>query len=195
MAKEGMIEDLESDLIVDLDNIEQEIVRQPSLYMKWSIKLGQATDVKDQCDAVISRIKAEIESLVGELTIKVKNQPELIGLPEGKKPTESAEKSWIIKQPEYLQKMDEMRQAEENLRSAKSNLNVLSNVVYALQQKKASLQMVCDSITAGWFIDPRITGTSRVALKENSNNNSVAEQAKHLNARLKDRQIKSESGE
>jgi len=147
---------LKEDVAIDIQNLEYEWVRQSSLYMKWSLRLGQAMDHKDNLEAQYQRLKRSLEKKGSELLLFYKRSPTHLQLPPGAKPTVDILSSTVNTNPYMVQIQDEMDSVEEKLASARRTISILTHAQTALIHKKKSLEMLTEMILSGYYPDPKL---------------------------------------
>lgn len=139
------------DLIIDSDSLDEECLGQSILYAKWSLKLVEFLNQKD-------RMKEKLDLIKSRLDRKIRLNPELFGLEEGKKPTETAISNLIISSREYLQAHDEYLKVS-------NDLNILQIAKESFQMRKNMIENLVELHQSNYFSNPKIPSE----IKENSN--------------------------
>lgn len=168
MSQADEFSTLKDDVAIDMASLEYEWTRQSSLYMKWSLRLGQSIDEKDRLDARLDRLKRSLERKKGELSLLVKRDPTRLKLPPGVKPTVDLIGAWVNTNTEVMRIQDEMDEVEDLLSTAKRNISVFTSAQIALIHKKKSLEMLTEMIMSGYYSDPSIPKEARDKVKERS---------------------------
>ena len=114
----------ESDVFIDIHALDEELFRQPSLFIKWAEKLANATTERD-------RIKNKLELLRGEVALDIREHSDAYKF----KITEETVKSLVETAPEIVEIKEELLQANEKV-------NILTAAKMAIEQKKSMLESV-----------------------------------------------------
>lgn len=156
---------LKEDVAIDISSLEYEWTRQSSLYMKWSIRLGQCIDQKDRLDAQYDRVKRQMERKKSELNLLSKRDPRRLKLPEGTKPTVDIINAWVLTNEEIVSFQDQLDSISDEMSKVKKNIEIFTAAQTALVHKKKSLEMLTEMILSGYYTDPRIPKEARDKVK------------------------------
>lgn len=115
--------DYEQDLGIDPMQLDEEWLRQPGLYMRYSEMAAEAQKVRDQAKEKVDVIKAELDRAI-------RKDPAKFGVD---KITESVVASTILIQPEY-------KAAGDVLIDANYEYSVLQSAVRAFDHRKSALE-------------------------------------------------------
>lgn len=126
--------DYKDDVQIDIDSLDWEWLRQPSLYMKYAEK--EAEKNKE-----VKQIKQQIEVRRAKLCRDILAANE-------KKPTDKVIESMIFEDAEYISLLDE-------LNTANYEADILSSAVSALNQKKSALENLVKLWAGQYFAGPR----------------------------------------
>jgi hypothetical protein len=124
---------------IDIDNLDSELVRQPSRVQRIVKTLAQAR--LDHAEA-----KADLELVEAKVKKSIRKMPEKYGLA---KPTEGAINEVLITQPEY-------QEAIRKVNQAKYDLDLLDGTLTVLEHKKRSLEGLVSLHGQGYFAAPRV---------------------------------------
>lgn len=125
-------------LKIDKLALDDEWVRQPSLYFSWAERAAKARRDWDEA-------KSSLEVVTAELDDKVRSNPGLYC--DGKLTEKVVEKS-IVREKEYLE-------AVASVNKAKHRYEIASAVVSALEHKKAALGKLVDLFLASYYAEPK----------------------------------------
>jgi hypothetical protein len=130
--------DYKKDIEIDPNNLEQEWIEQPSLFLHYSDAYAEASFQRDKkkafLDYTYSKLYAQIKSDWSEHF--------------DSKPTEPACKEWIVRHEDY-------RKAEKSFILAQKNANILLNVKTAFDQRKHALSNLTSLKIGGFYSEPR----------------------------------------
>lgn len=144
-----IIED-SSFLQIDQSALDEEWLRQPSLYYEWA---SQLSDAKAKLDSA----KADLELTRAELDLAIRGKPAEYGL---EKVTESVIGSSVLLQQEY-------KEALSFFNKKKHRVDVINAVVSALDHKKKALENLVWLHGQNYFSAPQApTNESREQLNE-----------------------------
>jgi hypothetical protein len=175
------INELNNDLQIDLNQLHEEWLRQPSLYMKYSEMASQAQRTRDQA-------KERIDVVSAECDMKIRSTPEnYIGCPktkDGLKPTEG----WITS---VIQGLQEYQKVNEEFHSANYVMNVLQGAVRAFDHRKKALEMEVQLWSMGYFSTPieKCNGDCKPSIK----NEAVAQASDNQREQLVQRRQRREA--
>ena len=161
-----MARDYSEDLKIDLNELEKEFEKLPSLYMYWAEQEVNAQEARDRAVQKLSIVQAELDS-------KIRLNPQKYGL--GEKATETAFKGAVANQKEY-------REAEEDVIAKTKKMRIFSSAVVAMEHKKRSLTKLAD-LWAGQYWS--VSGVPK-EMKESINKRKGEEIRKRLNKRNED---------
>lgn len=128
------------DLRIDRYNLEEELVRQPQLYMEWALKAARASVEKEDAKRDVDIARAEVDK-------KVRANPEEYGIPEGKV-TDKAIKLTVERHPKVK------RYFKRYLRKSKQD-KILSDAKKAFEQRKRMLGDLVSLNIQLHFAEPR----------------------------------------
>lgn len=135
-----------ADLKIDRYNLEEELIRQPQLYMQWAIKSANATIEKEEAKNKLEVVKADIDK-------EIRSDPERYGFPDGKA-TEAGVKLQIAKHKRvkrYTKLYLEALRDEKILAEAKT----------AFHHRKKMLESLVSLNVQLHFAEPRVPLTKQ----------------------------------
>ena len=140
----------ENDIAIDPEFLEEEWLRQPSLYFKYS-------DMKRQAAEDQSKAKDKLELWKAQTSLRIRSDPEGFGI---KKATNDsvAEKILVLLSEGPMDKEDidgfgfNHKKAYDE---ATYRLNVFGNVLSSLDHKKKALEMLVQLHVSNWFSGPK----------------------------------------
>lgn len=156
------------DLKIDKNNLEQEWLRQPQLYMSWA---RQAIEAQEERDDLKRKLDIERAKLDGE----IRANPGRFGLDKiteaGIQSTISVDKKFQEKTKEYLESV--------------SNAKLLDAARDAFEHRKKALENLTQLLICGYFSVPKLDPS----LKEKSTDRKTESQREKLaeSSRLKNR--------
>lgn len=127
------------DIKIDLSNLEDEWILQPSLYLTYSELHADAIAKRDNAKLKLEYVHAKIDS-------DIRKNLKKYGFTS--KPTEAAIKSAIILDKKH-------KKAEKTLINANKEVNVLNAVKLSFEHRKAALQNVVSLKVMGLSSEPR----------------------------------------
>jgi len=130
----------EEDVSIDQHDLENEWVRQSSLYLKYAELSAQATLERDKAKEQLDLAQAELDTLI-------RKNPTAYGI---EKVVEALVKSTIVQQEDY-------KIAYAAFLEVKETDAVLSGVLKALEHKKKALEKLSELWMAGYYSDPNIS--------------------------------------
>lgn len=125
------------DLQIEFYNLENNLIEQPGLYMKYAQEGVNINEKKD-------RLKQELEVLKSNLDAKLRGNFEEYGFE--KSPTEAAVKAWINKN-------DKIITISTDIIELQRESGIISAALVALEHRKKSLQGLVQLYAAGWFAE------------------------------------------
>jgi hypothetical protein len=161
----------EEDLTIDRYALDDEWVKQPTVFMEWSEHYAQAILERDRAKEKLDLIRAEIDA-------DVRTNPEKYDL---QKITESAISSAIIQTKEYGDAMNIYIEAVKFV-------NILGGAKDALNHKKAALENLTRLYLENYYAKPNIPKEVKVI----SDDNVRKKEQLKLNLSMKERRIKDE---
>jgi hypothetical protein len=137
-----ILEKYAKELTIDLNALDTESIEQPARFMEYALLAIDAEDERDRTKRKREVVYAEVEERI-----------RAIAAANGEKTTEAAIKAKVT--------MDEDIEAVEmeylvSIKRAK----VLNAAVSAFEQRKKSLEQVCNLYGLGYFSQPRSTGVT-----------------------------------
>lgn len=129
-----------NELEINKHNLDEELVKQPQLYMQWALLCCQATEDKDAAKKDLDLVKAQVEA-------KIRKKPKRYGV-DGKL-TESLVKTLIVLDPK-VQRYDAayLKAAHEE--------HALGKMEKAFSMRKSSLESLVQLDLRLHFSEPRI---------------------------------------
>lgn len=143
-----MTTNYKKDLKIDRYNLEEELIRQPQLYMTWAIKAANATVEKEEAKSALEIAKADVDK-------KIRNDPKRYGFEDGRA-TEAAIKLEIAKHPKIKRKNTHYLEA---LRDEK----ILTEAKNAFQHRKKMLESLVMLNVQLHFAEPKVPLSGREA--------------------------------
>ena len=126
------------DIAIDQNNLEDELVNQPFLYMQYAERYAKAVQKRDYVEDYVRVLKSQ-------LFLEAKDNWKSIW---GHKPTETEIKSWI-------ETSDKLNKERENLIQAEYNVNMYFNLLQAFQQRKSILSSLVQLKISGIHSTPK----------------------------------------
>lgn len=165
--------DFESELQIDRLNLDDELIRQAGLFMKYSELAVNARFQRDKLKEALDLKKAELDG-------KVRENPGRYGLSVSgdKKPTEAAIASAVLQHPEVVE-------LNSDLINSVRDSGVLDSAREAFNHKKSALEYLVKLWLGGYFADVK---TPRNVIAEHSAQKTDDSQRRHLeeNTRLQE---------
>jgi hypothetical protein len=121
-------------LEIDKFALDEEWLKQASLYFQWSLIYSQALMERDRNKQKLELVKAELES-------QIRANPERFNLKKG---TEGEISSSILLQDEY-------KEALEIYQKSVYDLNIISSAIEALNHKKTALDNLTKLFLSGYY--------------------------------------------
>jgi len=144
-----------SDLEVNSNNLEEEWIIQPSLYMYYSEKYANAVLERDKSKRDLELVEAKLD-----LFIHQNWETEF-----SKQPSELLRRDYVISQSEYKEKLD-------LLINANYKVNLLQSAKNAFEHRKKALEQIVTMNITGYHSEPKIKvkpkERSHVGLKRNA---------------------------
>lgn len=123
----------------DKNNLDEEWVNQPAMYLEYALKLADAKAEHD-------RAKANLEVVMAEEDLQIRRHPEDYGL---EKITEKIVESTVLLQ-------SKVSVASEKLIKTKHKVDILQAYVYALENRKKSLENLVQLRLAEYYAEPKL---------------------------------------
>lgn len=149
MDTQEVIEDAESILEINQNELDREWVRQPWLYFRHAQEFADARQRLDEEKANLSIIRAEA-------SLEIRTKPEAFNVT---KLTEG-----VVK--ETLETVIEVQDAEKAVREAKHAVDIYQGLVTALDHKKRALESLVHLHGQSYFASPQASGDDRDAMEE-----------------------------
>jgi hypothetical protein len=130
--------DYSKDIIIDENDLENEWLTHPSLYLYYAEAHAEAVYKKD-----IKKSTLDYTYSILYDDIKTNWRDHF-----SSKPTEPAAKEWIVRNPKY-------RKAEKEFIEATRNANVMLNVKNAFEHRKHALSNVVSLMITGFHSEPK----------------------------------------
>jgi len=129
-----------SEIQIDPNNLEEEWINQPSLYLKYSEEYANAVANKD-------RAKSNLEVVYARIDAKVRIDWDEYGFDS--KPTEPAIKQFIAKNAEY-------RKAVKRHVMAVKESNLMAGVKHSFDHRRKALENLVQLHISGFHSEPKI---------------------------------------
>jgi len=126
------------DIAINQNNLEEELVNQPFLYMQYAEKYAKHIQKRDYIEEFIRVLKAQLFS-------EAKDDWKSIW---GHKPTETEIKCWIDTN-------ERLCKAKEDLIQAEYNVNMYSSILQAFVQRKSILSSLVQMKISGIYSTPK----------------------------------------
>lgn len=126
------------DIEIDPDDLENEWLEQPSLFLHYSEAYAEAAYERDKRKSMMDYKYSKLYAEVKENWSKYFKS----------KPTEPACKEWVVRQKEF-------RKAEIDFIKATKNANILLNVKTAFDHRKLALSNLTSLRIGGFYSEPR----------------------------------------
>jgi hypothetical protein len=148
--------DYMKDLEINKDRLDAEFLRQPIVFMQYAEQAALAEDARD-------RAKRAAEVVLAQVDQEIREKANI----DGEKLTEAKVAARVAMHPE-------VEAAEGRVLETNKQAKILGAAVRAFDQRKKSLEKLCDLYTQGYFSAPRGDGAEK----------STAEQNRKLKERL-----------
>jgi len=139
------LEEIETDLDIDKDNLDVECMDQARRFMKWSVIYAEAIRSRDEAKRKASITKST-------LNLDVRARSEEYGL--GGKPTVDSVSA-------VVDSSEEVEKVETALSDAQYAVNIFSAAKEALDQRRAMLERLVSLYISGYYSQPKL-GTEEV---------------------------------
>lgn len=139
--------DYKKDIEINRYKLDEEIIRQPALYLEWAEKAARAMSQKQRLEQARKLKKAELDK-------KYRQQFE-----------ESGEKYTETKLDALIRSDKIFKEATDVYLDAIEQEAIYADVRWAFQQRKASLELLQEGIINGIYADPK-TITTKKALTD-----------------------------
>lgn len=130
----------QEDVQIDQHDLDYELIRQASLYLKYSELSVDANFERD-------KIKERIKLIETEIDLEIRQNFENFGFDS--KPTESGIRACIIQQAEY-------QDVNEEYINATRTYNSLTGAKVALEHKKKALELLVALVIRGYSAAPQV---------------------------------------
>jgi hypothetical protein len=157
----------QDDVSIDQHDLERELVRQASLYLKYSELAVDANFERD-------KIKENIKVTESDIDLEIRQNFEQFGFDS--KPTETAIRACILQQHEYRDIMGQYIKATKTF-------NSLTGAKTALEHKKKALELLVALIVRGYSAEPKVDPNIKYSRQVNAHKEMSEKLAK--NARIK----------
>jgi len=131
------LSEYKSDLTINKHQLDEELVIQPELYMKYAEQHADALMDRDRSKENLDVLRAEIDS-------EIRGNWEAFGF--DKKPTENAIAGTITKDEKY-------REASSELIEKNRDSNILASAKEAMNHKKSALSKLVELYLAGYYAE------------------------------------------
>lgn len=136
MSGKQYTQDLAADLKINVDDINESYVDQPSKYAWWAVLAAQARAKADRIKSAIDKQDEYIrKTLTGELDAKVREELEL----DGEKVTESKVTNGIYKHAQYVEELAKLHALRDEYVEANEDASILEAAKDAMNQRKEML--------------------------------------------------------
>lgn len=152
------------DLKINLDNLHQEWLKQPVLYMQYAEAAALASRAKDETKNKLEVVRAKID-------LEIRNDPNKFDLA---KITETAINNVILLQSKYQEILEEYHQA-------KYECDIMIAAIRAFDQRKSALENEVKLWAGAYFSDPKGDREDAEKLKDRASENTVTQQRRKLN--------------
>jgi hypothetical protein len=131
--------DFEKDVNIDLDALEMEWLKQPTLYFKYSKQMEACADEMRELELQVDIIRSELDNEI---------RKEFMSRDEKKKLTEKMIEAMILQNSNYQKVVKEYN-------DKKYEFNILKSTVEALNQKKYALENLVKLWLGGYYATPK----------------------------------------
>lgn len=129
-------QDLAEDLKINVDDINESYIDQPSKFAWWAVLAAQARARADKLKSSVDKQDEHIrKTLMGELDAKVREELEL----DGEKVTEGKVTNGIYKHPRYVEEMAKLHALRDEFVEANEDASILGAAKDAMNQRKEML--------------------------------------------------------
>lgn len=157
----------QDDVSIDKHSLDEELVRQPNLFMLYAKEVVEAIVTRDRAKENLDVVKAMLDA-------EIRNNWETVF---EKKPTETAITNWIIQQEKY-------KEVVENYIEAKKQASILEAAKEAMNHKKSSLGKLVELFLAGYYSDVKLPNGKKEKVDDLRKENQEKTQ-KRLRKRLR----------
>jgi hypothetical protein len=133
----------EKDLGIDPHSLDEDWLRQPGLFMKYSVFAADAEKRRNQAKEKIDVVKAELDR-----SIRSASDVDRLAKYKMEKLTENSISATILLQPEY-------KEARDALTEAEYELSILQGAVKAFDHKRAALENEVKLWLGSYFAGPK----------------------------------------
>jgi len=137
------------DLKIDRYNLDDELVRQPQLYMDWALKAAEASVEKTEAKDRLDIVKADLDG-------KIRSDPDSYDIPEGKA-SEGAIKAVIAKH-------SKVKRYNRIYYKALKNEKFLNKAEIAFRDRRKMLEALVSLNIQLHFAEPRVPISGRDAV-------------------------------
>lgn len=141
--------DYMEEIKINKHRLEEEIINQPGLYIKWAEKSARAMVNRIELDKKKKLVRAELDR---KYRLKIEQA--------GEKVTEN-------RLDAYIRMDDEYKAINEKLLEAMEEEAIMIDVKWAFQQRKTSLELLQEGIINGIYADPTVNTKKALAEKMN----------------------------
>lgn len=138
------------DVIVNINELDVELLRQASLFQYWGRQEAQALYEKDQVEETLSKCKARVE-------LDIRKDPEKYGYMN--KLTEGAVSCLLVGQQEV------MDATEASLKS-RYKARILGIAVKSFEHKKKALEKLVELYISGYWATPKVAPEAQMAFDD-----------------------------
>jgi hypothetical protein len=164
--------DYVKELEVQGDDLYFELLRQASLYGKWSEEEANAENEKDAARDELELVRAEVKDKLERLKGGQYFECRKALVAEGLRPTdvmiESRVRTSAVYQSGYSVIMEELKMALARHTEANFNYNRIHGYVKGLDHKRNSLDNAVKLFLNGYWSAPRVPNSSKETLNENA---------------------------
>ena len=159
----------EEDIKINKYKLDEELVKQPQLYLHWAEQHAEAVAERDEKRVELDLIRAEIDG-------NIRESPEDWGY--DKKPSEAAITNLILQESKY-------RDVQSELIEATKNVNIMSAAMTAMNDKKKALEGLVTLLVAGIYSEPKVPREKRDKLTSEEERKTRSKGRDKLNRKLK----------
>ena len=133
--------DVSKDLSIDVNSLDEELIKQPTLYKKYADVYADAIFAKDKAKQRFEVVKAEIDA-------EVRKNPSQFGI---EKINETVVGYAVIRDPRYQAAYTEMVETTRTV-------NLISGIMTSFESKKKSLEKLVGLYQTTYWSEPQVSG-------------------------------------
>ena len=145
--------DINTDKIIEPDELDIQWVEQPSLFYKYSDALDAANTEKNNLKLEVEKQEKHLEKVKAEVELEIRNDPKAFDL---EKATDASVKAAVIIDPRTQKSQDKLFALKKELNTAQDKVNKGFTWVNTISEKKISLSNLGGLLNQQYFSSPSI---------------------------------------